>query len=127
MRFNLEQWIAHVQAKPDHVRMRYLVGSVTLSMLMVLGVWSLSVSEGVRALSQSAQETANEVQGILPKTSNFSLDSLLSGEKSLEERKKEVSGELFFQEQLDSKQSPNFEEDGAIAPAEDETAPAPTR
>ncbi len=114
MRFNIEEWVARVQAKPEPVRMRYLIGSVAFSMLLVVGVWSLSVSEGLRALTESTQEATGSVQGILPKASNFSLDSLLSGEKSLEDRKKEVSGELFFQNQLDARTKPNFNEDGYV-------------
>lgn len=98
-------------------------------MLFVLGVWSLSVSESFRALSTDTREAAKGSQGLLPKATNFSLDSLLSGEKSLEERKKEVSGELFFQQQLEARTKPNFEEEG-YAPRDpdptDTSAPLPS-
>jgi hypothetical protein len=53
-------------------------------------------------------------QGLLPQASNFSLDSLLSGEKSLSEIKKEVSGETFFQQQLKNRDQPNFDEEGVV-------------
>ncbi len=110
MRFNLEQWIENVQAKPEPVRMRYLFGCVAFSMLLVIGIWSLSVSENFRSISGGAQRAAENTHGLLPKASDFSLDSLLSNEKSLEDRKREVSGEMFFQNQLESREQPNFEE-----------------
>ncbi|TXH00679.1 MAG: hypothetical protein E6P95_03195 [Candidatus Moraniibacteriota bacterium] len=124
MRFNIDNWIAKVQAQPEPVRMRYLIGCVALSMILVLGVWTLSVSEGLQAISTSSQTVTGSVQGILPKASSFSLESLLSGEKSLEDRKKEVSGELFFQNQLDAREKPNFNEEGFVpkTPTEEESA-----
>ncbi len=128
MRFNLEQWVAKVQAQPEPIRMRYLFGCVAFSMLLVVGVWSLSVSEGLQSISQETKSAAKEVQGLLPKTDGFSLDNLLSGDKSLEERKREVSGELFFQEALESRETPNFEEGfSPKATGEDSTTTAPTR
>lgn len=117
MRINFEEWVARVQEKPEHIRIRYVIGCAAFSMLLVIGVWSLSVSEGFRTISTDARTAAKGSEGLLPNTSKFSLDALLSGEKSLEERKKEVSGELFFQQQLDTKDTPDFEENGFV-PAE---------
>lgn len=124
MRFKADQWIEAVQAKPEHVRIRYVVGCAAFAMLLVVGVWSLSVSESFRSISGAAEEAARESESLLPKASSFSLDALLSGEKSLEERKKEVSGEMFFQDALQSKTQPNFDEDGFV-PQGTPTAPAP--
>ncbi len=132
MRINLDEWVTRIQEKPEHIRMRYVVGCVVFAMLLVLGVWSLSVSESFRAISSDAGAAATGSKSLLPSASKFSLDALLSGEKSLEERKKEVSGELFFQQQLDKKEAPNFEENGYVpAPAEtqnqsDQSAPTDT-
>lgn len=121
MRLNIEEWVAKIQAKPEPIRMRYLIGCVAFSMLLVVGVWSLSVSEGLQAISRDSQGVTDGVQGILPKASSFSLDSLLSGEESLEDRKKEVSGELFFQNQLDAREKPNFNEEGFVPKSDKET------
>ena len=114
MRINLEQWITSVQEKPEHVRLRYVVGCAGVAMLLVVGVWSLSVSQGFRSLSNEAGTVTEGAQGLLPQASNFSLDSLLSGEKSLSEIKKEVSGETFFQQQLKNRDQPNFDEEGVV-------------
>lgn len=114
MRINLEKWVARVQEKPEHIRVRYVMGCVAFVMLLVLGIWSLSVSENFRAISSEAGTVVTESKGLLPSASKFSLDELLSGEKSLEERKREVSGELFFQQELNTREKPNFEEDGYV-------------
>lgn len=114
MQLNLEQWVENVKQKPEAVRIRYVVACAGVAMLLVVGVWSLSVSESFRSVSSEAENAATASQGLLPKASNFSLDALLSGEKSLEDRRKEVSGELFFQQQLDSKSQPNFDEEGFV-------------
>lgn len=125
MKFNFEQWIRDIQAKPESVRLRYVVACAGLAMLLVLGVWSLTVSESFRTVTAGADQAADVSQGLLPKASNFSLDALLSGEKSLEDRKKEVSGELFFQQQLEARGQTNFEEEGYV-PKESDTAPPAT-
>lgn len=121
MRIKFEEWITRVQEKPDHIRVRYVIGCAAFAMLLVFGVWSLSVAESFRAISADAGDTSKASGGLLPNASKFSLDALLSGEKSLEERKKEVSGELFFQQQLDTRgDTPNFEENGYV-PAENQS------
>ena len=122
MRFNFQRWVEEVQAKPEQVRLRYVAGCVAFSMLLVVGVWALSVSEDFRAISLEAIDSAKEAEGLLPKASNFSLDALLSGEKSLEERKREVSGELFFQQQLEAREKPNFKEEGFLPNSGEDTA-----
>lgn len=127
MRFNLEQWIQNVQAKPEPVRMRYLVGCVAFSMLLVIGIWTLSVSENFQSISSGTKDATENTQGLLPKASDFSLDSLLSNDKSLEDRKKEVSGEAFFQGQLESREQPNFDEEGFVPQGTEEENTNPTR
>lgn len=121
MRFNFEQWIERVQQEPEHVRIRYVVGCAAFAMLLVVGVWSLSVSQNFRSIGTGVGQSVSGTESLLPKASNFSLDALLSGEKSLEERKKEVSGEMFFQDQLQSQTKPNFEEDGYVPQGTPET------
>lgn len=114
MQFNLEQWVENIKQKPESVRFRYVLGCVAITMLLVLGVWSLSVTENFRSVSSGAHDATEATQGLIPRASNFTLDSLLSGEKSLEDRKKEVSGELFFQQQLEKKEGPNFADEGYV-------------
>lgn len=114
MRFSLDQWIEDIKAKPEPVRMRYLVGCVACSMLLVVGVWALSVSQNFRSIANDGKNPISDAQGLLPKASNFSLDAFLSGEKNLQELKREVSGEAFFQQQLEKKETPNFNEDGYV-------------
>lgn len=122
MHINLEQWIANIQAKPEPIRVRYLLGCMACSMILILGVWALSVSQGFQTVSQDAQNAKDSTKNLLPKTSNFSLDSILSGEKSLEERKKEVSGEMFIQQQMEEKkQNPN---QGTFTPPPEGGTPA---
>lgn len=112
MRLNVQRGIEYVQQKPESVRIRYVVGCVAVVMLLVIGVWSLSVSDSFRSLSQGAGTLTEGAKGVIPKATDFSLDTVLSGGKSFEERKREVSGEAFFQKQLEDKKTPNFEQDG---------------
>ena len=85
MSFNVQNWIEQVKTKPEHIRQRYMLGCVATSMFFVVIVWSLTVTEGFkRTASTDTSEIKDAASSILPKSSDFSLDQILSGEGSLE-------------------------------------------
>lgn len=106
----LEQWIESVRQKPEHIRVRYVIGCVAASMVLVIGVWLLSVSEGFKNVAQDAE--TSEFQQILPRPSDFSLDALIEGKQSLGTEEPPVSGESYFQDQYQGKTEPKLGEEG---------------
>ncbi len=118
MRWNFQNWIEEVKAKPEHIRHRYVIGCVAASMFFVIIVWSLTVSENFKkAITQTAENNPN---GILPKPSDFSLDEMLSGEQPLDASKPK-SGEEFLREQVENRARISPDESG-VAPKSDEPA-----
>ena len=123
MRWNIQNWIEEVKEKPEHIRQRYVFGCVAVSMFFVIIVWSLTVTEGFKRTMVETKGATND--GILPKPSDFSLNELLSGEKSLDVNKPK-SSEEFLREQMESRDRINPDEEGIVpktepAPTEDET------
>lgn len=117
MRWNIQNWIEDIKAKPEHIRHRYVIGCVATSMFFIIIVWSITVSEAFKQTVTTAQSP--DTGGILPKTSDFSLDQILSGQKSLNTEAPK-SGETYLREQVDSRARPNPEEEG-LKPKEEPT------
>lgn len=127
MRFNVQNWIEQVKSKPEHIRHRYLLGCVGVSMFFVIIIWSLTITENFKKTDtvKSAEKNGN----ILPKTSDFSLDAILSGDGGIQE-KPSKSGEDFLRQQEENRTRLNPEEEG-IKPKEnlsdeDETVENPS-
>ncbi|MFA9262400.1 MAG: hypothetical protein ACEQSB_03530 [Undibacterium sp.] len=118
MRFNVQNWIEQVKAKPDHIRHRYMIGCVTLSMFFVVIIWSLTITENFK--KSDTTDTAESVGNILPKSSDFSLDQILSGDGSMNS-KPERSGQEFLRQQEESRARLNPDEDG-LKPKGDQSA-----
>lgn len=127
MRWNIQDWVEEVKAKPEHVRERYVVACVAVSMFFVVIVWSLTVTEGFKKSVAKTETTTSG--GILPKPSDFSLDDILSGKDVVEAEKSKSSGE-FVREQTENRARLNPDEAGVTPkgekPAEEnETIPLP--
>lgn len=116
MRFSVQNWIEEVKAKPEHIRYRYMVGCVGCSMFFVVIVWSLTISETFKQTVN--KQTAETVGSMLPKSSNFSLDQILSGEGSLQPETPRT-GEEFLREQEANRTKLDPNEEG-IRPKGDE-------
>ncbi len=127
MRWNIQDWVEEVKAKPEHIRQRYVIGCVATSMFFVIIVWSLTVTEGFKkSVAKTEGTTTNG--GLLPKPSDFSLDDILSG-KDAANTAKSKSGEEFVREQTENRARLNPDEEGLTPkgekPAEEETLPLP--
>ncbi len=117
MRFNIQNWVEQVKSRPEHIRHRYLIGCVAVSMFFVVTIWSLTITENFKKSSpvKSAEKNSN----ILPKTSDFSLDSILSGDGTIQD-KPSKSGEDFLRQQEENRSRLDPEYEG-IKPKESET------
>ncbi len=112
MRLNLEQWIEEVRKKPEHVRVRYVIGCVAASMVLVVGVWLLSVSESFKTVAGEAETGA--LNQVLPKPADFSLDALIEGKQSLGTQDDPVTGDAFFENQQQEKSAPVLGDEGVM-------------
>lgn len=113
----IENWIEEVRKKPEHVRVRYVIGCVAASMVLVVGVWLLSVSESFKTVAGEAE--TGEFSQVLPRPSDFSLDALIEGKQSLGTEETPVSGESYFRDQYQGKTEPKLGEDGVQPKAEE--------
>ncbi|MEP7162611.1 MAG: hypothetical protein ABI747_02505 [Candidatus Moraniibacteriota bacterium] len=123
MELNVANWIESVREKPEHIRYRYVILCVVAGMLLVLGVWFLTVTEGFKSVSSDAGSAAEGVGSILPKPSDFSLDQVLQGKETLGNQEEPVSGQQYFEGQYQGKTPLRFDEEG-VAPATREEVPA---
>jgi hypothetical protein len=77
----LRQKLAEIREKPEHIRMRYVWGSVVISMIFIVIIWIFSVKEAFKS-TQSAGENGSlsEIKKQLDaqKENMPSLDNLLS-------------------------------------------------
>lgn len=126
MALNIEQWIETVRMKPEHIRRRYVLACVAVSMSVVAVLWLFSVGETFRTLSQGAGDVATDVTTILPKPpGDYSLNDVTSGKRNLGDGKSSrPDGNEFLQENFDGKMSPTISDEG-IAPKEQPTDTVP--
>jgi hypothetical protein len=124
MRWNVQEWVERVNAKPKHIRERYVFGCVAVGMFFILVIWSLSVSETFREQAAVARERGGAA-GILPKASTFSLDQFLNGETTLRGEPLKT-GDQFLREEIDNRTRPDFDETGVV-PKETSDTPATSR
>lgn len=64
---NIFEKLEELRQKPEHVRMRYVWLLVTVSMILVIAVWALSLVAGNSNLdsqSKSAANTAGSIEGL---------------------------------------------------------------
>lgn len=119
MSFSVQNWIEQVKAKPENIRQRYMFGCVGVSMFFVVIVWSLTVTESFKRTNSNEIVDADEkANSLLPKSSDFSLDQILSGERNLQTVQPK-SGEEFLREQTENRTRLDLE-DGGIRPKGEE-------
>jgi hypothetical protein len=97
--------IEQARQKPEHIRMRYALLLVFISMIFVVGIWFLSVKQGFSSFSPAAKERQKEAAAVLggvekPQSqSGRSLQSLLESEKTLRIQKNTATGKEFIENQ----------------------------
>ncbi|MFZ2187309.1 MAG: hypothetical protein WAV46_01645 [Candidatus Moraniibacteriota bacterium] len=69
--------IEAIRAQPEHIRMRYVVGCLFVSMLFIVGIWLLTVGESFHSISKEVPAAALKGKELLPKNQVPSFSSLL--------------------------------------------------
>lgn len=112
MESTFSQWVEKVREKPEHIRRRYVFLCAIISMILILGVWFLTVTESFQAVSTETGNAVDNTRSILPKPSNFSLDQFLNNKESLGTDKDKISGQQYFENQYQGKTQPNINGEG---------------
>lgn len=92
--------IDEVREQPEEVRRRYMYGCVTLTMVFILGIWLLSVSESFRSVAIEAPELKEQASQVLPKPDTSSLTGMFEQGKTLKVDDKGAQAEDFFETEL---------------------------
>lgn len=93
--------IDEVREKPERERQWYVYGCVAATMVLVLGIWLLSVTESFHSVASETPALKEQVMQALPQSPDTtSLSGLLEQGKSLQVPDKGVGAEDFFESQL---------------------------
>lgn len=92
--------IDDVREQPEAVRRRYMYGCVIATMVFVVGIWLLSVSESFRSVAVEAPELKEQATQALPKPDTASLSGLLEQGGALRVEDKGAKAGDFFESEL---------------------------
>lgn len=111
---SLLEKIEAIREEPEHVRMRYVMICVSVSMLFIFGIWLFSVQENVSTAAKSIPgvlEKGKELKSETP-----SLNDLFerSAPLRVESQPSVVPGNEFFKQQIDGQANMNNE--GVMTP-----------
>lgn len=95
--------IEWIRAQPEHIRMRYVLGYLFISMLFILGIWLLSLAENFQGMKKDIPAAALKGKELLPKEGVPSLSGLLEQSVPLRvDEEREQSGKEYFDKQFPS-------------------------
>lgn len=95
--------IEWVREQPEHIRMRYVIGSLVVSMVFIFGIWLLSLTENFHSIGQGLPAVTEKSKGLLPKNDIPSLNSLMDQTKPLQvDGQDQKTGKEYFDEQFQS-------------------------
>lgn len=112
---SLFEKIATIRKEPDHVRMRYVVLCVTVSMIFIVGIWLLSVQESVSTAARDLPEVVDKSKDLTGGAP--SLNNLFEQAAPLRIEDKNISGSEFFDQQVQGGGSTPSNEGMALPPA----------
>jgi hypothetical protein len=98
--------IDEIREKPEGIRRRYMLGYVSLTMVLVVGIWLISVQESFRSagMTESAEDMKNQAGQILPSSSGTkSLSELFENGEALDAGNTSVPTEDFFENEVRAK------------------------
>ncbi len=107
--------IDDVREQPEAVRRRYMYGCVAATMVFVLGIWLLSVSESFRSVAIEAPELKEQATQVLPKPDASSLSGLLEQGKTLRVEDTGAQAKDFFETELRATSEAVHEEESPTA------------
>ncbi len=106
----IDEKIAEIRSKPEHIRLRWVYGLVAISMLLVLFVWILSMKVSMTPQpdddTTSIQDIRDTVNDTLQKTPGAtSIDDLIEeGRETIDDTKEAGSTLQGIQEQFKEEQ-----------------------
>lgn len=106
MSLGIWEKIENIRSQPEHIRMRYVWGSLALSMLFILSIWLLSLHESFTIISEDTPAALEQGKEALSGENEPSLNDLMQKNESLrveEGNETDTTGEDFFQGQLEQK------------------------
>lgn len=101
MEFSLQKKIEAIRREPEHVRRRYAVICVSFSMLLIFGIWLLSVEDSVTTAAQDGAAAIEQGKGLTGGAP--SLNELFEQAAPLRVGGDGVDGSQFFDQQLDGR------------------------
>jgi hypothetical protein len=104
MAFDIWEKIEAIRHQPESVRMRYALACVGISMLLIIGLWLLSVREGFSDFSEGLSATIEKGKEINPQTDTPSLNDMFEQSKTLRVDSSGKTGQQFFDEKLQQSQ-----------------------
>lgn len=114
MMSSISEKINAIRQEPEQVRRRYVVICVSVTMVFVVGIWLLSVSESVTRtaedLPQALEQSKKEMTSGVP-----SLSDMLEQSSPLRIEDKGVEGTQFFNQEMSERQ-PKVEEEPVPQP-----------
>ncbi len=113
--------IEEIRKQPEHIRMRYLLVCLSVSMFFIVGIWFLSLRESFGTVAQDIPAATQKGKELLPPDQTASLQDLLKQSAPLRIEDKQNAGAPFFDTQLEERKS------GATAPSQGDAAAPETK
>jgi hypothetical protein len=101
MEFSLQRKIEAVRQEPEHIRRRYVMICVSFSMLLIFGIWLLSVQDSVTTAAQDIPKALERGKGLTGGAP--SLNDLFEQAAPLKVDGQGIEGSEFFEQQLDGR------------------------
>lgn len=110
--------IDEIREKPEGIRRRYMFGYVAVTMLLVLGIWLISLRESLDSVEKMGADTEhikNQAAQILPGPAGArSLSDLLKDGEQLNVGNPDVSAEDFFESEMRVKEEKKSGEQNSL-------------
>ncbi|HCJ45468.1 MAG: hypothetical protein GW815_03070 [Candidatus Moranbacteria bacterium] len=98
---SLWERIEAIREEPEHIRLRYVFGCLTFSMIFIIGIWMLSLEESFRNIKGTLPETIKTGKDLFPKEETPSLSDLLQKATPLHpDESKPLEGKDYFDAQM---------------------------
>lgn len=98
MEFSLQEKIEVMRREPEHVRMRYAVVCVSVTMVLIFGIWLLAAEDSVTTAIEDVPATLEKGKGLTGGAP--SLNDLFEQATPLRIDDKNLDGDGFFQQQM---------------------------
>lgn len=102
------QKIEHIRTLPEHIRLRYALGAVIVCMVFVVGIWFLTLKQGLNDVSPEVSSGKEQVEENLsnlgegfPDTN--SLETLKQNSESLRVNNPTDDAETFLNQEIERK------------------------